>query len=291
MSLLEQLLGVPFEDHDFLSMHGKLHYVTLGNKERLPLVFFHGANMGIGQWFPNLAALAPFYHVYAIDMYNAGTSTTLPAEEQVPAVYKEAALAFVSQCVNGRPVLIGHSFGGWIALEIACTMPHAVRGLVLVDTIGVANRIPWRERLLQIPLLRTILLATILRPSETHVRRFLQDGYRKGHIPNERFVDYVLGHALIAANERSPFRFAGMMMKNFSKLKQEKGLISSEIPTLMIAGENDIMSDLPRLHTLLREHDMINLEIITAAGHVPSLEQPEQFNAAVRGFLEKLSHA
>lgn len=291
MSDLQSLLNtIPFQEHSFSAPLGDLHYIELGNPDGTPMIFFHGANMGIGQWYPNFAPFIPHFHIFAVDMYNAGDSATIAPAQNIPENYSAAGKLFLKHCTSKPAIIVGHSFGAWIAAAVATAAPQHVRNLILVGPVGIANRIPIEQNLLRIPVLSYILLHTALRPTREHIFEFISSGFAKDFLVKNEFIQYILNHALRAPKERNPFAFAQMIIRNFGQLKIERELVNAKIPTLIIVGKEDRMIDHQKLYTLLHSHPEISIDIMSKAGHVPGMEQPEQFNVSIQNFLNKFEH-
>lgn len=100
----------------------------------LPVILTHGVGASSATWVKQVELLAGGYETVNWDLRGHGRSDA-PAD---PALYtREAALGdmegLVDRC-NERPVLIGHSLGGYLSLAFVLTNPGRVRGLVLIST-------------------------------------------------------------------------------------------------------------------------------------------------------------
>jgi pimeloyl-ACP methyl ester carboxylesterase len=101
------------------------------------IVFVHGMGVSSASWAAQMAALEDGFTVASFDLLGHGASP-VPAD---PALYsRDGALEDLDsviaalQDVPGRPVLVGHSLGGYLSLAYAATRPGAVRGLVVMAT-------------------------------------------------------------------------------------------------------------------------------------------------------------
>lgn len=102
-----------------------------------PLVFIHGVACHRGFWAPQRRHFARRHRVVALDLRGHGESD---APEQA---YTIAGLADDVAWICGeldlhRPVLIGHSLGGLVALELAASHRYEVAAIVLIDSVLLA---------------------------------------------------------------------------------------------------------------------------------------------------------
>ncbi|WP_309004614.1 alpha/beta fold hydrolase [Pelagicoccus sp. SDUM812005] len=108
-----------------------LHYREFGEAGKPVMVILHGLLGSSRNWQAAGQALAAEHHVYCLDLRNHGES---PWEE--PHSYEvmmEDVMAWMDENLDSRPVLVGHSMGGKLAMKLACEYPKAIRKLVVVD--------------------------------------------------------------------------------------------------------------------------------------------------------------
>src|ERR1700682_861332 len=116
---------------------GKWKTRVLSAGEGEPVVFLHGA--GGLLWDPFLDSLAERYHVIAPQHLGSGTSQGIEhLEDLLDLVLYYCELFDVLGLP--APSMIGHSFGGMVAAEIAAVNPERLRKLVLLAPIGL-----WRD--------------------------------------------------------------------------------------------------------------------------------------------------
>lgn len=98
------------------------------------LVFVHGWCCDRGYWKEQLPVFAEKYRVIAIDLAGHGESG-LNREEWTMAAFGEDVVAVANKLELEQVVLIGHSMGGNVILEVGRKMPQSVFGIVGVDTL------------------------------------------------------------------------------------------------------------------------------------------------------------
>lgn len=109
-----------------------------------PVLFLHGWGLGHRTYARPLAMLVRRgCRVYAPSMPGFGGTPPLPRETRTVAGYGEWAAEFLGAIQVDEPVLVvGHSFGGGVAVTLAHRHPDMVRSLVLLNSVGGAR---WRR--------------------------------------------------------------------------------------------------------------------------------------------------
>jgi pimeloyl-ACP methyl ester carboxylesterase len=129
-------------------MTTRLHTVRAGSGD--PIVFVHGLGTSAATWSACMDLLSDRFEVIAVDLLGHGDSP-MPDD---PAEYtRDRALDDLDGLLaelDTRPVVVGHSLGGYLALAYAATRPAATRGIVILNT-GPGFRDPdkreaWNER-------------------------------------------------------------------------------------------------------------------------------------------------
>ena len=172
--------------------------------------------------------------------------------------------------------LAGLSMGGIVAMEVIRQAPERVTRLALLDTNPKAEaREVAARREPQIAKVKQGLLAQVMR--DEMKPNYLTDGPRRAEI-----LDLCMDMALT----RGPEVFIRQSRALQTRPDQQDTLRGIRVPTLILCGRDDTLCPLHR-HELMR--DLIpqsTLQIIENAGHLPTLEQPEQTIAALRRWLE-----
>ncbi len=109
------------------------------------LMFLHGGGSGKGDWASQMRYLDGMYRVVALDIPGHGASS-------IPAVASIEYLAEIGREVNrrhglARTILIGHSIGSWVALEMYRQNPSGIAGIVLIECSRLAEGLAGRDAL------------------------------------------------------------------------------------------------------------------------------------------------
>ncbi len=99
------------------------------------IVLIHGGASDSRDWIRTMATLSDRYSLYAPDLIGYGGSDK-PKRGYYLSDFVKFTLDFIQALHLDSTVLVGHSLGGRVALEIALRYPERVRKLVLIDTLG-----------------------------------------------------------------------------------------------------------------------------------------------------------
>jgi pimeloyl-ACP methyl ester carboxylesterase len=229
----------------------------------------HGFAASSHMFASTVAALSTDRTAIVWDMRGHGSSDSPddPAAHSV-ATFLDAMLASLDDVGAERAVMLGHSLGGYVSLEMAIAHPERTAALVLVDTgPGFRNdaaRDGWNEM------------------AEGYARDLDERGL--GGLPGS--------DELSAGVHRSA---TGLALAARVVLRQSDGhvleaLPSIDVPTLVVVGERDT----PFLNGSRYMADKIpdaTLAVIDGAAHAPPVSHPEEFNAVLRSFLGGLGDA
>jgi pimeloyl-ACP methyl ester carboxylesterase len=101
-----------------------------------PLVFVHGLACNRGFWPSQLEHFAGAHRVIAVDLRGHGDSDAPHQQYRMQLLADD--LAWICERLGVvRPVLVGHSMGGLVALELAAAEPERVRAVVMIDSVLV----------------------------------------------------------------------------------------------------------------------------------------------------------
>jgi pimeloyl-ACP methyl ester carboxylesterase len=175
-----------------------------------------------------------------------------------------------------RFALAGLSMGGIVAMEMLAQAPDRIEKLALLDTNPRAE-LPEvaARRLPQIEKVRAGALAGVIR--DEMKPNYLADTPRKGAV-----LDLCMAMAL----DLGPEVFIRQSRALAARADRQDTLRAVRVPTLVLCGAEDRLCPVER-HALM--HGLIPgsvLHVVENAGHMPTLEQPEETTAALLRWLE-----
>jgi pimeloyl-ACP methyl ester carboxylesterase len=180
-------------------------------------------------------------------------------------------LALIDELPHDKIVLMGLSFGGWLAAEVAVACSHRLQKLILVDSVGI--KLGGRET-------RDILDVFNVNPAEVRQCSW----HDPANAPDyDRMSDEEL--VIHARSWESLCLYAWHPYMYNPQLKQWLGRI--RVPTLMLwgAGDRVVTPEYGRAYAGLIPGARFHL--IEAAGHHPEIEQPERFVEQVATFMSE----
>ena len=216
------------------------------------LVFLHGYGGRATQWEYQLKKFSDANRVIAVDLRGHGRSDKPVSNYSMPVLLADLDAVLDALEVDGKIVLIGHSFGGAIACEYAHAHPQRVDRLVLIATTGEYRLNRFYLLLLHLPnaimpLMKPFTLRWVGAPPHG-LKAFYRDTL-------STWVGWSLFHSL-------------------------------NLPTLVIRGHLDTVFEKPLYEEMA--HAIPNAEEVDvgASGHLVMLERREAVNRAISRFLE-----
>jgi pimeloyl-ACP methyl ester carboxylesterase len=248
------------------------------------LLLLHGfVGDGRTTWRRQMEDLADEFTLVAWDAPGAGQSSD-PPEDIGMAGYADCLAAFVAALDIGPAHVAGLSFGGTLALELHRRHGHVTASLVLISAYaGWAGSLP--------PDVAEGRLARSLQLSEVSAEDFrdalLPTMFSAGTPRN------VIDEFGAAVARFRPIGFRAMARAAAEDLRG--ALPAVRIPTLLIAGADDVRAPVAVAEGLHAAIPGSVLTVLPATGHVCTLEAPGPVNRAMRGFLrghsaERLPH-
>lgn len=190
---------------------------------------------------------------------------------------------------GGPAVVVGHSYGGGIALLLAARHPDTVAGLVLVAPVGDPTSVLPVDRLLAAPVVGPALSAAVLGAAAWVVPRVrrLVDGAPWGHAASA-------GHPLlddrVAAALVDPARRRAFVAEQRHLLQELPSVAAAaravHCPTVVVTGSRDSVVPPRASARLAASVPGAQLRIVAGGGHLIPMERPGAVVAAVRAVCE-----
>jgi pimeloyl-ACP methyl ester carboxylesterase len=252
-----------------------------------PVVMAHGLAASLHDWNELMPALAEKgFAAHALDLLGHGESAK---PKDLSSYTAEGVFAHLSgwiDSLNLTPPLffIGHSLGGYIAIQYFLRFPKRIKALVLINPFYSIQQLP---AALQLFFRQQLLNTTLIERTPYWLFRTLIDlsSLTFGSPTSAKFS---LPHS-VRIQTAVDYKRASPNIFNIPRTLQDltPSLPSLTLPTLVIWGSNDqtlAPDSFPRLiETLPNAHG-----VSIPAGHVPHQSHPEQVNKLILDFLDKL---
>jgi pimeloyl-ACP methyl ester carboxylesterase len=179
-------------------------------------------------------------------------------------------------------VILGHSAGGNLAAAFAAQNPEAVDQLILLDpAIYTSGGTPdWLTWIYDIPQLNHVGPALVSSIATSGLDLLDRSYFDKSLVTEELKAKYT-----------APLKINGWEKAfwNFNKAPRttsvDQNLAALTMPTLVITGDNDSVVATQDSVRLAGELPNAELVVIKFCGHLPNEEKPQEFLAAIAGFL------
>jgi pimeloyl-ACP methyl ester carboxylesterase len=264
----------------------RLAYSEEGHGE--PLLLLHGLGASSYAWRYVMPELAKKYRVIALDLKGFGQSDK-PRDDKY-SLFDQARLVdrFISERKLRNLTLVGHSFGGGVALALALkdkerkSKKRRIKRLILIDSIAYKQDIPWGIALMRTPLISDLGISLI--PPETQMKLALQFAYHdKSKIPPDAPREYA--RQLSTPNGKyALLRTAAQLIpENIDEFTARYSEL--DLKTLRIWCRNDGIVPLAYGRRLYNNLPNARLHILPACVHLPQEELPQLTSKLMLDFL------
>ena len=255
------------------------------------LLLIHGVGCNSKSWEPVHAKLAQRFTVIAPDLLGHGESDKPHADYSLPA-FANGMRDLLAVLGIDRVTVVGHSFGGGVAMQFAYQYPELVERIVLVNAGGVSKDVSLALRLAAMPMgaeALAMLRAAGVMPA---IRRFGRAvGAVLGSTRLGRDVTDVVemlegfqdpaGLAAFARTLRSVVDASGQYVTML-----DRSYLVQSVPVQIIWGEDDLIIPVDHAHTAHAAIPGSRMEIFEDSGHMPFHDHPDRFVQVVERFID-----
>ena len=236
-----------------------------GDEDAPVIIFVHGSGGSSATWFMQLKGLSNDFHIVAIELNGHGNSPDR-ADENTMESYLTDIDGIITQ--YEKPVLAGHSMGGALSQLYALRHPEKISGIILIGT-GAKLRV--------FPLIFDMLENNF-------------EGYVEA-VGSYMFCEETSTELIEASKNEIRKCKPGIINRDFAACNNfdiMEMISDISLPALILVGEQDLMTPVKYSNYLHEKLPNSTLHVIENAGHSVMLEQPGQFNAHVKEWMNAL---
>ncbi len=240
-----------------------LEYEDTGT-DLLPMILVHGCGCDHSSLAPQAEFFRDSHRVISVDLRGHGESDA-PHQDYTMAAFADDLVWLSTKLVLTRPVIVGHSMGGNVALELAARYPDIPSSLVMIDSVmlppqGLLNTLhPLIEALQEPHYLAAYqqTLSALCLPTDTRSAQLISSLQVRKHVLASAIPNHTTNYDAAAAASacRIPIAY-----------------ILSTMPFL----------DLPRFQSLTTQ---LMIARTLGSGHFSPIEVPDQINAMIARFI------
>jgi pimeloyl-ACP methyl ester carboxylesterase len=245
--------------------NSSIHYKISGSGD--PIILLHGWGRNIDYFSKIIEHLSAKFTVYALDLPGFGLSTA-PENIWGSDDYAEMINHFIKELQIKNPVLLGHSFGGKIAINLVGKESAGVKKLILIGSAGIQLPKSFKVmiKIFSFKILKIFIDLPVIKNAFKSKLEIYQKKYGSRDYQN---TTGVMRSILVKTLKEN-------VISLLSKIK---------IPVLLLWGDED--SETPLAAGKILHERILNsqLKIIMGSGHFPFLDNWEKVKPELDRFL------
>jgi pimeloyl-ACP methyl ester carboxylesterase len=251
------------------------------------VLLIHGLAGSSRTWDAVAPALTSRYDVLAPDLLGHGESAK-PMGDYSLGAFASGLRDLMDALDIERATVVGQSFGGGVAMQLAYQHPERCDRLVLVGSGGLGREVSWLLRVLSLPLAEQLMPMIFPHVAVAAGNRVGSALHRTGlHAPHlaEMWRAY---SSLAGAENRKAFvrTMRGVIEPGGQTVSAlDRIHLASHLPTLIVWGEDDAIIPVSHAYAAHRAIPGSRLAILEGVGHFPHSQAPEQFLEVLLEFL------
>lgn len=295
LSLLFSIPGICQEDGFIETEHGVIHYKKFGNGEPL-LIINGGPGLDCEGFIPVAELLADRYMTILFDQRGTGKSDLKQIDSTT--VTMELMARDIETIRNNfninEWIILGHSFGGFLAEYYATHYPEPIKALILSSTGGLdLSILEYFNANLQMRLSQTerdslkYWTSIIKQGDTTSIAKYNKGKYlASAYLYNKEYIPKLAQRLAFGGNPQiTNLVYKDLFKTNFDCKKTLKDFTG---PVLIIQGRQDITGDgvAYEAHMTLKNSTIV---FINESGHYSWWEQPERYKLEIIKFIALLN--
>lgn len=256
----------------------KIGYDDVGTG--MPVVFVHAFPMNRTMWRQQVEAVRGQWRAIAVDLRGFGESEMGDEPFTMDACADDVMALLDHLQIQEPVVLVGLSMGGYVAFGCVRRHAHRLRGLVLADTRAEPDTEEGRAG--RYELAGKVEAEGVGPVIEGMLPRLVSDTTRSRR-------PQVVSELRALMEAARPRTVAAALRALAERPDSRPDLARIAVPTLVVVGEEDVITPPDAARAMHGAIPGSRLEIIPGVGHMPNLEAPDAFNTALVDFLSRVA--
>ncbi len=248
------------------------------------VLLIHGASSDMGVFEPTVIPLLQSrFRLTGYDRPGMGFTDDRPPDSERLASQAGVAAGVIQALRLKRPIVIGHSYGGAVALRLALDHPEKIAGLVLIAPVayewpgGVAWHLHWSSNNLIGDFFNNVLTRPFVRPA-------VKSGTASAFAPSVLPADYLERAGVLRAALPAAMRANSQDVKALKReiIGQQDRYPELKMPVAIMAGDGDTVVS-PMIHAVQLARTLPNarIDLLQGVGHLPHEASPERLEKLV----------
>ena len=274
------------DDVQHVTVHGyRRAYRRAGSGPALLLL--HGLGCDSSTWDRVVATLAQHHTVIAPDLLGHGDSDKPDADYSLGG-YANGMRDLLTILGIDKVTVVGHSFGGGVAMQFAYQYPDRTERIVLVSTGGLGRDVTPVIRFLTVPGSSAALAVATMRPWRGAVAAGMRALARTGIVPLRDLGEVSRIYEKLAdpATRRAVQRVTSHVLdwRGQFVTMTDRTYLARIVPVLVVWGADDHV--IPATHAeIARDQAWSDVHVLPDSGHFPHRDHPDVFAQLVREFV------
>jgi len=274
-------------DVEYVTLHGhRRAYVKAGSGPVLLLV--HGLGCDHTTWDEVIGRLARSYTVVAPDLLGHGLSDK-PRADYTVGGYANGMRDLLTMLEIDKVTVVGHSFGGGVAMQFAYQFPERTERLVLVDAGGLGAEVSPIIKAIQSPGWETAI-RVLTRPGLRHVVTAAMRAAAKVDTAVTRDFDEVADIFDTWQDARTRFAIRHLVRAVIDWRGQiismvDRAYLTERMPLCIMWGRDDQILPVKHAENAASVAPHAQVTVFDRSGHFPQKDHPEEFVTVLEEFL------
>ncbi|MGZ4437462.1 MAG: alpha/beta fold hydrolase [Nocardioides sp.] len=277
----------------YLTIHGhERAFVKVGSGPALLLL--HGLGCDHTTWQPVIGALARRYTVIAPDLLGHGRSAKPRADYSVGG-YANGMRDLLTVLGVDRVTVVGHSFGGGVAMQFAYQFPERTERMVLVAPGGLGHEVTPAIRAITLPgfdpMMRLVTAPGLRQATKAGLHALAGTG-----LSHTRDLDEVadIVESFKDKSARTAIRHVVRAVVDWRGqivTMADRAYLTQAMPMCVVWGTDDRVIPVKHADIAGQLAPSATVEVIRNAGHFPHKDHPQRFVKIVHDFIRSTEPA